>query len=384
MLRPSTAVRLSIVFTATFSVGAILNPYFPLFLNARGLGATEISAILGVTSALRLAMGPFGALADRFPDRRPVFLGLAIAAFLSFQFYFLVDGFWPLLAVSVATMLFWNPIGTIVEAMAAIHAARGAGDFGRMRSWGSATFVVVSIAAGWYLRGKSGDTVIMLQAIALGYVVLVGMLLPPVERKPLTQIRRRVRYRDLLKVQGLLATFVVAAFSHGSHAMLNAFASIHWKSQGFGDDLIGLFWSTGVLAETIVFAYSVKLSRLLSAPQWLLLGAAAAAVRWAVFPFVDNAVVWMAVQTMHALSFGATHIGAVQFMTRAVGERQSVSAQSLYWTLSALTGTTATLFAGPLYAAHGAASFAWMALLAGTAFAIAILFGAGRNGPQVE
>jgi PPP family 3-phenylpropionic acid transporter len=381
MLFPSTAVRLSIVFTATFSVSAILLPYFPLFLHSRGLDAAEIGTILGVTSLLRLALGPFGALADRFADRRPVYLGLAVTAFLSFLTYFFVNGFAAILAVTVVTMLFWNPVGTIVEAVAAMHAARGAGDFGRMRSWGSAAFVVVSIGAGWYLRGRPGEAVLTLQAAALGYAVLVGVFLPPIERKPATQVRLRVRYRDLLKVPGLIVTFAAAALVHGSHSMLNSFGSIHWASLGFRDDMIGVLWSAGVLAETIIFTYSARLSRLLTAPQWLLLGAAAAVLRWSLFPFVHAPMAWMALQTMHALTFGATHIGAVQFMVKSVGERQSVSAQSLYWTMSAVTGTVATFLAGPLYAAQGVASFAWMALLPAAAFAIALLAGAGRVGP---
>ncbi|MBP0575134.1 MFS transporter, partial [Mycobacterium tuberculosis] len=85
---------------ATFSVGAILLPYFPLFLHHRGLNATEIGTILAVMSLLKLALGPFGALADRFPDRRPVFIGLALTAFCSFLLYFVVDGFVALLAVT--------------------------------------------------------------------------------------------------------------------------------------------------------------------------------------------------------------------------------------------------------------------------------------------
>lgn len=379
MLFPSTAVRLSIVFTATFSVSAIFLPYFPLFLSQRGLDATEIGTILGVVSMLRLALGPFGALADRFPDRRPVFIGLALTAFLSFLLYFVVDGFVALLLVTVVTMLFWNPVGTIAEAVAAVHSARGAGDFGRMRSWGSAAFVIVSIGAGWYLHGKGGDAVILLQASALGFVVVAGLLLPPIERKTSTEVKTRVRYRDLLRVPGLVPTFAAAALVHGSHAMLNSFASIHWRALGFDDDLIGVFWSAGVLGETIIFTYSARLSRLLSAPQWLLLGAAASVVRWALFPFIHEPAAWMALQTMHALTFGATHIGAVQFMVRSVGERQSVSAQSLYWTLSAVTGTLATFAAGPLFAAQGGASFAWMALLPAAAFAIGVLARAGHS-----
>jgi PPP family 3-phenylpropionic acid transporter len=378
MLFPSPAVRLSIVFTATFSVGAILLPYFPLFLHHRGLDAAEIGIILGVTSMLRLALGPFGAIADRFPDRRPVFLVLATISFVSFLGYFVVDGFGPILAVTVVTMLFWNPVGTIVEAVAAVHASRGAGDFGRMRSWGSAAFVVVSIGAGYYLRGRDGETVLVLQAVALGYAVLVGVLLPPVERKQVTQVRTRVRYRDLLKIPALVPTFAAAALVHGSHGMLNSFASIHWTALGFRDDLIGLFWSTGVLAETIIFTYSARLSRLFTPQQWLLIGCGASVLRWALFPMVAQPIAWMALQTMHALSFGATHIGAVQFMVRAVGERQSVSAQSLYWTMSAVTGTAVTFAAGPLYAAQGGASFAWMALLPAAAFTVAVLAGAGR------
>jgi PPP family 3-phenylpropionic acid transporter len=377
MLSLSTATRVSIVFSAAFSVGAIQLPFFPLFLQHRGLNATEISVIVSLMSALRLLMGPFGVLADRSGDRRPVFVAIAGLAVLCFSLFFVVESFVGMLVATVLTMLFWNPITPIVEGVATVHAARGAGDFGRMRAWGSATFVVVTVVAGWLLKDKSPEAIPYFMGGAFLAVFLSGMLLPPVERKP-TQQRVKVRYRDLFLVPGLLLTLIVSALIQGSHAMLYGFASIYWKEKGFPDDTIGVLWSTGVLAEVMIFTYSGVLSRFIKARQWLLIGGFSAAARWLLFPHVDGMLGWMALQFFHALTFGATHIGTLQTISNAVVERQSVSAQSLYGTLVALMSSLVALAAGALFAAEKGHAFAWMALLPAVALMLLAWSGVRR------
>ena len=70
-------------------------------------------------------------------------------------------------------------------------------------------------------------------------------------------------------------------------------------------------------------------------------------------------------QLLHALTFGATHIGAVHFISRAVPETQSGTAQALY---AAVTGGIVMggtmLAAGPLYAAYGGRAYWAMAAVA--------------------
>jgi len=70
--------------------------------------------------------------------------------------------------------------------------------------------------------------------------------------------------------------------------------------------------------------------RRLGAERLILLGGAAAAIRWTVTGFTDALPALICVQAFHAFSFGATHLGAIHFVARAVAPSMSATAQSLY------------------------------------------------------
>ena len=73
----------------------------------------------------------------------------------------------------------------------------------------------------------------------------------------------------------------------------------------------------------------------------------------------------MPLQVLHGVTYGATHIGAIHFITRAVPESQAGTAQALY---ASITGGIAMggamLLAGPLYADFGGRAYWAMAVLA--------------------
>ena len=84
------------------------------------------------------------------------------------------------------------------------------------------------------------------------------------------------------------------------------------------------------------------------------LAAAAAVVRWLAMGFDPPLALLLPLQVLHGLTFGATHVGAIHFMGRAVPRSQTGTAQALY---ASVTGGIAMggamLIAGPLYATYG-------------------------------
>jgi PPP family 3-phenylpropionic acid transporter len=70
-------------------------------------------------------------------------------------------------------------------------------------------------------------------------------------------------------------------------------------------------------------------------------------------------------QALHGLTYGAAHLGAIQFMAAAVPQSAAGTAQALYATMAAgcVIGAV-TLASGPLYATYMGGAY-WVA--AGTA-----------------
>lgn len=81
MSAPSASVlyvapRISAFYAAYFLVAGVVLPFWPLYLQARGLSVTEIGLMLGLTLMLRAAAGPF---VGRFADRRDSMRGPLVA-----------------------------------------------------------------------------------------------------------------------------------------------------------------------------------------------------------------------------------------------------------------------------------------------------------------
>src|SRR5262249_59788416 len=99
-------------------------------------------------------------------------------------------------------------------------------------------------------------------------------------------------------------------------------------------------------------------------------------LRWLIMGFDPALFVLLPLQMLHALTFGATHIGAIHFIGRFVPDAQAGTAQALY---ASITGGIATggvtLMAGPVYAAYAGRVYWAMALVA----AAGLVGGGGRG-----
>ena len=108
------------------------------------------------------------------------------------------------------------------------------------------------------------------------------------------------------------------------------------------------------------------------------LGAAGALLRWIVMAMNPPGLLLPVLQCLHALSFGATHLGSVLFAGRVAHARQSATAQADFGTVLALGGAVATAFSGVLYGALG--DHAYLVMAAMVAVGAALLAFGSRLG----
>jgi PPP family 3-phenylpropionic acid transporter len=96
----------------------------------------------------------------------------------------------------------------------------------------------------------------------------------------------------------------------------------------------------------------------------LTVGAIGAALRWTAMALDPPVAVLPELQILHALSFGATHLGALSFVARHAPPGQSATAQAyLAMAQGAVMALTITA-SGWLYGMFGAAAYVAMALVA--------------------
>ncbi len=242
-------------------------------------------------------------------------------------------------------------------------------DYGRVRVWGSISFIVASIGSGAALAlsppAAHGGNQVLLLMLAASAVLLVGCIgVPAADRAPLPRRARWAALGALAKDRGFWLFVLSAAALQSSHQLLYGFGTLYWRGLGFSDTVIGVLWAEGVLAEIVLFWYSAPFVARLGPLGLMALGGAAGIVRWSLMGLVPGLAAAAALQLLHALTFGASHLGAMHFMARRVPPGAAASAQSLYAALSAGLGSgLVMLAAGALYAAYGGHAFPFMALL---------------------
>lgn len=374
----SLAIRLATVYGTMFLFTGVYLPFFPVWLKSEGLDPTEISLVVALSLFLRIVVSPFfAAVADRLGDRRRVILWLAWASLAVCALLLWVDGFGPILLVSLVLNAIFPSIGPLIETISMRARIDRGMNYGRVRLWGSITFVGASAGAGWLLDWNPPAIIALCLVGALALNVAGVWLLPreaPTVRKPVT---RQSQLADTLSIgrHPVFILFVLtASLIQATHAVYYAFGSLAWQLQGYTDTVIGLLWATGVLAEIVLFYISGSLMARLGAVRLLMLAAVAAILRWTVTALSPPLAILFVMQALHGLTFGAAHLGAVQFVAQAAPPRLAATAQSLYAAMaSGVIMGLVTIGIGPIYERLGANTYFIMAAAGALAFAGTVL-----------
>ena len=362
MNRPAPAVGLALGYAAYFTVLGVLVPFWPVWLHARGMGGSEIGLLVAAGVWIRVVGGPLaGHVADLLGRRRRPIVVLAWSACLVFTLYPLCGGFWSLMAVSLAFGIATTSVLPLADSLTMLVVAGRGGSYGRVRLWGSLAFLAAAALAGLALERLPPDAV---WAIALGLLcghAAVSMLLPEVRTPP--SPGGGMPLRRLLRVRGLVAVVAGASLVQGGHAMYYGFSTLHWQASGIPSGTIGMLWAIGVVAEIALFSWRGLVVRL-GAGGLLLLGGLGGAVRWSLTAATTDVGALVVLQTLHALTFGATHLGAVAYVARALPAELSASGQALYSGVgSGLVLGLALAAAGPLYEAMAGRAYLVMAAM---------------------
>jgi len=369
----------ALFFAALFLAYGVIVPYFPVWLNAKGLSPIEISTITAAPLFVRVLFTPaVGMLADRLGNYRLVIVVLAWSALGLALLVSLLLGFWPILVVGVAMLLAIGTMLPLIETVA-VAGVRSAGlDYGRMRLWGSITFIFANFAGGVLIEALGGGFGIWLIAAGAALTIGAAHLLPAPQAGP-RAARARTHWHmslpaRLLRSPPFLVFLVAIGCIHGAHATFYTFGALHWQSQGLSAVWVGTLWAIGVTAEVILFAFSAPVVRRFSPAALIAAGGAASVLRWTLMAFNPPLALLVPLQVLHALTYGAAHLGAILFITRAVPHKGMGSAQAFYAVMAAgvilglvglASGALYTRLGGEVYVLPAAVSL--IGLVAGVA-----------------
>lgn len=364
------------LYAVVFVEIGIAMPFMPVWLNALGLDAAVIGALLALPIAIRIvATAPLVGLIDRGIAAPRILLAGSLV--LAGTYGLMPTGAalgWPVLALLIAlNAVAAAPLVPSIDylTLGAVRRSRRL-DYARIRMAGSIGFLLANFAGGAAL-GAMGERLAVpllltvLALIAAGVVAAARIDAPPVPpRHP--EAGRPALPRVLWFSIG------AAALIQSSHAAIYAFGSIHWSTHGIAPAWIGTLWAIGVASEILLFAVVGRLPARWRNPFVLLgLGGGAALLRaFGMAAFGDRLGAVIVLQVLHGLTFGATQLGAMAAVSRFAPDGARGRAQGTVSSAGALASASATLMTGAAYQAGGGPiAFVLMAPLAGLGLCLA-------------
>ena len=356
------AVRLALFYGAAFGLIGTHLPFFPVWLKAIGIEASWIGIITAVPAVTRFSILPIvTGLAER---RHSLRAAMILTAFFT-ALGFVVLGtqhLAPLVFAAYAvTACMWTPMVPLTDAYALRGVARYGLNYGPLRLWGSAAFVVGALVCGLLVDVIAARHLIWVIAAMAGLGALVSLGLQPLDHPKLAPATPH-RAGALLRDPGFLAIVFAAALIQGSHAAYYTFASITWQGAGLGGLTIAGLWVLGVLAEIVVFALSPRFS--FSPAVLVVIGGLAGVARWLITAQEPSVAVLAVVQLAHGLTYGITQVGTMGLLVRHVPVQVMARGQGYYAACSGIVTSSASILSGAVYARHGQGVYYVMAAMA--------------------
>jgi PPP family 3-phenylpropionic acid transporter len=284
--------------------------------------------------------------------------------------------FFPLFLAIMAFALFRSPMILLADVVALEQTS----NYGRLRLWGSLGFLAMALIAGRWLDGSAALGIPGTIALTLLLAFVAATRLPA---GPAAPARPAWRLAGAMLRSSDFTWFLFAAFLWlGAHAGYDLCLTLHLRDLGASGTLIGAAWALATLVEVAWMAVSARALSVVSAERLFGLGLIAAAARWVLLGSIGSLPVLVALQPLHALSFGVVWIAATAHLKQRRRDALA-TAQGLFSAALSCGGVLGMLAWGQVYErAGGAAVFRGCAVVGGLSVLAALVFIAKSRAPS--
>lgn len=346
-----------LAYFVVFLAAGVWLPYMPLYLDSLGLDGWQIGFLGALAPALRWTSAiTLGWVADRRRIRTRLLVTTAALGSLSFVGLLFARDFATLVAVFVAINACHGTLIPMVDAIVVDHLDELGDDYGRLRLWGSASFIVGAAASAPLVHAYGARVIPIL--LVLPQVVLAPVLaLLPHGQRGHPEHARTPWALVTPAFAALLATVFLAQASAGAWG---GFFALHVRALGLSDSLPGVAFALAVLLELFVFHAGRRVLAWIPPAELILLTLVVTAVRWALSAIATSEATVVLVQLAHVFTFSCLHLAAVALVAELVPPENATTGQSLYGGIGfGVGGTVGIAFAGLLVDRVGTVGLFW-------------------------
>jgi PPP family 3-phenylpropionic acid transporter len=318
-MKPIDGRRFIPSYVMTFTAFSVVTPYLSIMVRDLGYSPVWVGILLGIFESSAIT-GPFvfGYWADKIRNFRPAIIVTCILTALAA--IPLVRWIYPAVsAVLLAALAFgFRSRTSLLDAVTTIQIGKS-GDYGKIRVWGSVSFIVFSLFLQWtpFLKPNSAGNIAFWIVVTSLAVIIPVLFLP---RASLTSTEQHTEKNDDEgKGIPLLSAYFIGGFSIiflCCFAMSSVYTYLPlYLTETLQWNAVGLMFALSSASEVPFMFLSVKLLRRFGALPLLALSAGGITLRlllWALFPYKS---IIIAAQLLHSLCFGIYHPAAVRFIS---------------------------------------------------------------------
>jgi len=307
-----------------FGVMGVFLPYFNLYCYHLGFSGFQIGTLSAIRSITMVVFSIlWSILADRFRTRRPIYIACNGLSAVIWAGFLLTTEFLPMVILTLVYGMFYAPLISFLEAFAMDALGPARRGYGRLRVWGSISFILVVVVLGRVLddRGTGIIVPLILAGAVVQAMVSVGITSGNGTRQ---RLRGDGSLREFFtpRIRVFLCAAFLMLFSHGAYY---GFFSIYLETLGFGKSFIGICWAVASGAEILVMVNSRRLFNRFSMDRVLAISFLAAALRWGLLTSVQGAAGILVTQILHAVTYGTFHMASILYIdTHTRGEMKTV------------------------------------------------------------
>lgn len=361
--------KLGALQAANFAGIGIYMPFIPPWLASQGLSERQIGLVLAMGMIIRMLVSQsVTALGDGRHGAVRVLALLHLLGAASFLSLMAMPSPEAIIAAMAVIALLSAGIIPLGDHLTIAHVRSNPSlDFSRIRLWGSVAFLVVSTMSGVIVSRYGIATVPLMLCLCSLVAMLVTFSAPDHAREAAVTVTGSLS-PDVTRQRSNLLWLVIVSSSliNASHSALYGFGTLHWRSLGIDDSMIGILWSSAVVAEIAMFWWFGRSAAASwnAAVRFLAFAGIAAMIRFALMPFAVSLPAILSLQMLHALSFGAQLMGVMTLVGLLAPEGRRALVLGRLSAANACLMGAATLGSGYLYESLGAMSFVTMVPIA--------------------
>ncbi len=329
--RPETT-RHALMWFYACCVGAVCGlPFLGPILVEAGFSKREAALLFLIFPVCKLVVAPIiGALSDKIGKTAQLLADSALLASVG-TLALMVSPMAGLLIVGLTllalgeTSLF--PLG---DALTLRLLGDEKHEYGRIRSIGSATLIVLVLIVGWLGGQENGRILLLPTVIGFAITALISLRLPT---PPLLTSPQATPDGAMLQVWRSpgIPMLVLIAILHGmTFTSYDKFFTLHVEYKGLPLWVGGAGFATGIAGETVVLWFGRAILQHLGIRKTLILGVAVGVARWTLTAWTDDALVLVATQVLHGGSFALYWIAGLMLFTERAPAHLGSTAQAIF------------------------------------------------------